>query len=128
MSMDIHFCVRKKDTEEYTMIADLPQIWFLPYHFYSDFEGCVLDWEITREQVCNLIDRCKEYIKDNSKFNLLLLLKPEELAKIDNLEFTLSHMDITPSYADYVLGILENTVLPAFDNLKEDEVITFDAW
>lgn len=79
-------------------------------------------FEISKEQAKELLERCKEVLKDNSKGQ-------ELLPTMDGFFFGSTDYD-EYYYEDVkeVKNYIEKTLLPEFDALKDDESIYFETW
>lgn len=78
--------------------------------------------EISKEQAEELLERCEEVLKDNSK-------GPELLPTMSgfffgNTDYNSYYYKDVKSVRDYI----KETLLPEFDTLKDDESIYFETW
>ena len=78
--------------------------------------------EISKEQAEELLERCEEVLKDNSK-------GPELLPTLSgfffgNTDYNSYYYKDVKSVRDYI----KETLLPEFDTLKDDESIYFETW
>ena len=94
--------------------------------FFSNIKGKTIENLdpicITKEDVEELLNRCNEVLKDNSKAKELL--PTQEGFFFGDTDYNDYYFEDVKMVRDY----LEDTLIPEFDNLDSDENIKFEIW
>lgn len=119
MGLDITFCkVKRKDLKYYRKVNFLVS--------FFEQEGMDVSsqspFQINKHQVEDLLDRCNKILEDHTKAEELLPTMSG---------FFFGNTDYDDSYFDSVQDVrdfINETLLPEFESLKDDEYIYFDIW
>lgn len=119
MGLDITFNKRKR-----THLGYFRKVNFLVRYFKSlGFDPNKSDsFEISKTDIKDLLFRCKEVLKDPS-------IAGELLPTMGGFFFgSIEYDEYYYEDVEEVKKFIEETLLPSFDNLQDDEYITFDIW
>ena len=123
MGLDIYFHLNKKGQEETSEIGYFRKVNFLVSFFedYGEVEN-LKPLKIEKSWVKDLIDCCDEVLKDNSKAD-------ELLPTTSGFFFGSTEYDERYFYyVEKVKNFCENFLIKEFENLEDDEYITFEIW
>ena len=123
MGLDIYFHLNKKGQEETSEIGYYRKVNFLVSFFedYGEVEN-LKPLKIEKSWVKDLIDCCDEVLKDNSKAD-------ELLPTTSGFFFGSTEYDEKYFYdVEKVKNFCENFLIEEFENLEDDEYITFEIW
>lgn len=121
MGLDITFNITHKRVDE---LAYLRKANFLVKFFEN--RGYIVEdlvpLKITLEDCKELLDRCNKVLSDHD-------LAEELLPATEGFFFgSTKYDDYYYDNVQYTQKYLIKSIIPAFENLKEDESITFDIW
>lgn len=123
MGLDIYFHLNKKGQEETSEIGYFRKVNFLVSFFedYGEVEN-LKPLKIEKSWVKDLINCCDEVLKDNSKAD-------ELLPTATGFFFGSTEYDERYFYyVEKVKNFCENFLIEEFENLEDDEYITFEIW
>lgn len=123
MGLDIYFHLNKEGQEETSEIGYFRKVNFLVSFFedYGEVEN-LKPLKIEKSWVKDLIDCCDEVLKDNSKAD-------ELLPTTSGFFFGSTEYDERYFYyVEKVKNFCENFLIEEFENLEDDEYITFEIW
>ena len=123
MGLDIYFHLNKKGQEETSEIGYYRKVNFL-VSFFEDYGEVknLKPLKIEKSWVKDLIDCCDEVLKDNSKAD-------ELLPTTSGFFFGSTEYDEKYFYdVEKVKNFCENFLIEEFENLEDDEYITFEIW
>ena len=123
MGLDIYFHLNKEGQEETSEIGYYRKVNFLVSFFedYGEVEN-LKPLKIEKSWVKDLIDCCDEVLKDNSKAD-------ELLPTTSGFFFGSTEYDERYFYyVEKVKNFCENFLIEEFENLEDDEYITFEIW
>lgn len=119
MGLDIFFTKRKSNNIGYFRKVNFLVKYFEELGF--DVENQT-PFEISREDAEVLLSRCKQVLKKHSLAEELL--PTTEGFFFGSTDYDEAYFDDVKAVRDYV----KDTLLPQFDELKEDEKIYFETW
>lgn len=123
MGLDIYFHLNKEGQEETSEIGYFRKVNFLVSFFedYGEVEN-LKPLKIEKSWVKDLINCCDEVLKDNSKAD-------ELLPTATGFFFGSTEYDERYFYyVEKVKNFCENFLIEEFENLEDDEYITFEIW
>ena len=123
MGLDIYFHLNKEGQEETSEIGYFRKVNFLVSFFedYGEVEN-LKPLKIEKSWVKDLINCCDEVLKDNSKAD-------ELLPNATGFFFGSTEYDERYFYyVEKVKNFCENFLIEEFENLEDDEYITFEIW
>lgn len=123
MGLDIYFHLNKKGQEETSEIGYFRKVNFLVQFFedYGEVEN-LKPLKIEKSWIKDLINCCDEVLKDNSKADELLPTTPG---------FFFGSTNYNENYfysVEEVKYFCEDCLMEEFENLEDDEYITFEIW
>lgn len=123
MGLDIYFHLNKEGQEETSEIGYFRKVNFLVSFFedYGEVEN-LKPLKIEKSWVKDLINCCDEVLKDNSKADELLPIATGFF--FGSTEYDERYF----YYVEKVKNFCENFLIEEFENLEDDEYITFEIW
>ena len=119
MGLDIFFSRKKESQVGYFRKVNFLVAYFADLGFDVENQTPL---SITKEDAQVLLERCKQVLTDHSKAEELLPTMSGFF--FGSTEYDEYYFDDVKKVANFI----ENELIPAFNDLKDDEFITFETW
>lgn len=119
MGLDIFFTKKHYNNIGYFRKVNFLVSFFEEYGYNRDNQEGI---EVYKDTILDLLDRCNKVLEDNSKAKELL--PTAEGFFFGSTEYDEYYFENVKDVKKYI----EEVLLEEFDNLKDDEYITFSTW